>query len=111
MENRFYAHQYSYEELCQMTEIEIKRLRCNSPEDIKALEQVMQNGKKLDIVLPEPKPEPEEIKPEINENELKTTLIKIKEATLDNKLKVKISLLEDNFDPKKAQKIIKETIG
>ena len=46
MEIRLYAHQYSYEELCKMTEIQLIRLRCNTPEDIEALDKVMFGGKK-----------------------------------------------------------------
>lgn len=46
MEHRVNAHQYSYEELCKMTEIQLLRLRCNTPEDIEALDKVMFGGKR-----------------------------------------------------------------
>jgi hypothetical protein len=111
METRFYAHQYSYEELCQMKEIELKRLRCDSPEDIEALSQVMIAGKKKNIILPEPKKEVKEETKEVDIDKVKETLAKIKEEALDDKLKIKIGLLEKDFDLKKAQKLIKEIVG
>jgi ABC-type phosphate/phosphonate transport system substrate-binding protein len=124
METRFYAHQYSYEELCKMTEIQLKKLRCDSPEDIEALDKVMFGGKKR--VLPdtpakqeilvkdEIKTEPVKVVVELDEKQidkLKVALQKIKSKTEDEKLIAKIDKLDEEWDTKKAQKLIKDLIG
>ena len=127
MEYRVYAHQYSYEELCKMTEIQLLTLKCDSPADIEALDKVMFAGKKR--ILPETpikqeilvKDEPEqdkvtEVKVEVELDEkqidkLKVALQKIKSKTDDEKIIAKIDKLQENWDTKKAQKIIKDLIG
>ena len=124
MEIRVYAHQYSYDELCKMTEIQLIRLRCNGPEDIEALDKVMFGGKKR--VLPdtpakqeilvkdEIKTEPVKVVVELDEKQidkLKVALQKIKVTTQDEKVIAKIDKLEEEWDTKKAQKIIKDLIG
>lgn len=111
MENRIFAHQYTYEELVGLSEIQLLKLRCDSPEDIEALNQVMIAGKKKNIKLPEPKKEVKEETKEVDIDKVKETLAKIKDEALDDKLKIKIGLLEKDFDLKKAQKLIKEIVG
>jgi hypothetical protein len=121
METRFYAHQYSYEELCKMTEIQLLRLRCNSPEDIAALDKVMFAGKKRvlsvkqDIAIKDDtQKEPVKIAVELDKKQidkLKVALQKIKDTTEDEKIIAKIDKLDEEWDTKKAQKLIKDLIG
>jgi len=103
-----FAREYNEKELQAMTEIQLLNLRCEGPEDIRALSTVMFNGKKI-VAKPKKLPKVIKSKIETEEAKIKEDLATMKELNKnDENLQEEIEELEKNFNAAKAKKLIAE---
>jgi hypothetical protein len=106
--HRKFAREYNEKELQAMTEIQLINLRCEGPEDVRALSTIMYNGRKM---VNKAKKLTKVIKSKIEAEEakIKEDLAKMKELNkFDESLQEEIEELERNFNATKAKKLISE---